>query len=184
MGANHTFNANAAGGCDDDTRNPSTAFEVGSGITVMGYAGICGSEGLTDSQDLDKTSIAFMHAYIIKEITDYASMACFVSPSGSTINHPPQVFAPQMFTVLANTPFLLTGFATDPEAQDQANLTYSWEPLDLGAPSPPDNDDGTRPCSGTTRLWIRQRATFHPPPSSSTTSTCLRPVARRSRTRW
>jgi hypothetical protein len=136
MGANHTFNANSPGSCTDNNRNASTAFEVGSGITVMGYAGICG--GGTDPQDLDRIGNGFLHTYTIKEITDYAStLTCFASPSGSTINHPPQVSAPQTFTVPANTPFLLTGFATDPDAQDQANLTYSWEELDLGAPSPP-----------------------------------------------
>jgi hypothetical protein len=147
MGANHTFNGIAAPGCTDSNRNADTAFEVGSGITVMAYAGICTGQGVMDSQDLDKTSIAFMHAYTIKEITDYAKsiLSCFASPSASTMNHPPQVFAPQTFTVPANTPFLLTGFATDPDAQDQANLTYSWEQLDLGPPSPPNNDDGMRP---------------------------------------
>ena len=37
MGANHTFNGVAASACSDDTHNPNTAFEVSSGITVMGY---------------------------------------------------------------------------------------------------------------------------------------------------
>jgi uncharacterized protein (TIGR03437 family) len=144
MGASHTFNANASGSCTDDNRNANTAFEVGSGITVMGYAGICG-EGM-DPQDLDRIGNGFMHAYTIKEIAGYAAtLKCFAPPSNSTINHPPQVFGPQAFMVPANTPFLLTGSATDPDAQDQANLTYSWEELDLGAASPPNSDDGTRP---------------------------------------
>jgi hypothetical protein len=60
----------------------------------------------------------------------------------STTNHAPAVSPVPTYTIPAQTPFSLTGSATD---QDNDPLTYIWEEMDLGTASPPEIDDGSRP---------------------------------------
>ena len=109
FGANHTFShGNEGSGVNK---------EVGSGVTVMGYAGI------TDF-DTHIHSIAVFHSASIAQVQ--ANMAGKTCPTNIAITHgAPVVNAGADYTIPKSTPFVLTGSATD--AGGAGNLTYTWE---------------------------------------------------------
>lgn len=110
MGANHTFTFQRETGS-------TVQKEVGSGITIMGYAGIT-------SQDVAPHSIDTYHEASIAQIqTNLAGKTCPVTTT-MTANHPPVVAAVSNYTIPITTAFALTGSATDPEGDA---LTYNWE---------------------------------------------------------
>ncbi|MGB7921661.1 MAG: reprolysin-like metallopeptidase [Pyrinomonadaceae bacterium] len=112
MGANHTFSFQLEGSGQNK--------EVGSGITIMGYAGITG-------QDVAPHSIDTFHETSIQQIqNNLANKTCPVT-TVMTANHPPVVAPVSNFTIPISTPFALTGSATDPEGDA---LTYQWEQND------------------------------------------------------
>ena len=145
FGALHTFN----GTTEDcgNSRFPQTAYEVGSGSTIMGFRGGTAPNGtylpLCTFEDLRSTDTYF-HATSIEQIVNYITIgsgsACAaLTPTG---NNPPTVEAGPDFTIPSQTPFTLTATANDPEADA---LTYCWEEYDLGTAGPPHTDDGSRP---------------------------------------
>lgn len=122
FGGPHTFNAET-GSCSGN-RSGGSAVEPGSGITVMAYAGICGS-----SNDLAPHSIDIFHGRSLDNIGTYInSRSCQVSTA--TGNSIPVVDAGTDYFIPISTPFSLTGSATDANAADV--LTYCWEQNDVG----------------------------------------------------
>lgn len=124
LGANHTFNG-TTDSCEGN-RNAATAFEPGSGSSIMAYAGICGVE------NLEATSDVTFHAGSISEIIQYT-----VSGDGNrcgtsiiTNQQAPVVNAGQDFTIPGATAFTLSGSATDPESDA---LIYQWDQMDIGS---------------------------------------------------
>ncbi|MFN0277676.1 MAG: DUF4394 domain-containing protein [Pyrinomonadaceae bacterium] len=124
-GANHTYNS-LAGGCNGQ-RSAGSAYEVGSGITIMAYAGLCAP------QDLANNSIDTFHVKSLEVIVAYSQTGqgnqCPVTTASG--NTPPTVTGPGNFNIPRLTPFALTAIATDPDAGD--SITYDWQEYDLGA---------------------------------------------------
>lgn len=126
FGGQHTFNA-SSGSCSGN-RSATSAFEPGSGITIMAYAGICSA-----TNDLAPNSIAYFHTHSFDQITTYITTGSGNScPTATATGNTPPVATPAAlnYTIPYQTPFTLTATGTD--ANGDA-LTYSWEEYDLGA---------------------------------------------------
>ena len=132
FGATHTFNSTQES-CI--TRQSATAFEPGSGSTIMSYSGICGSD------NLQKNSDALFHAASIEQIINYSHEGKGATCAGtlSLNNSNPVAKAGTNRTIPARTPFVLTGSATDSNGD---TLTYTWDQMDAGATSAVDVDKG------------------------------------------
>lgn len=135
---NHTFNSNA-GSCAGSQWNMLTAYEPGSATTIMGYAGICSPHNVQNNSD------DYFHAISFDEIVAYTTIDSGNSCAAvsSTGNTPPTVDAGSAFNIPLNTPFTLTGSATDPDGS--ASLTYNWEQFDLGPQGAPNSPSGNAP---------------------------------------
>ena len=131
LGANHTFNGDSGNGnCGAGNRNPDTAYEPGSGTTILAYAGIC------EVNNLQQNSNDYYHTASFDEMTahmngeGWATDCAEQLPTGNSI---PVANANPLgadLTIPTNTPFELTGVGTDQNAADV--LTYCWEQYDLG----------------------------------------------------
>ena len=142
MGARHSFNTTDGDNttnryCGGTNRYAPQAYEPGSGSTIMAYAGNCAPSNLQAHSD------PYFHAGSLVPITQIlAGTGAVCGAVLSTSNHAPVANAGLDYSIPAQTPFQLTGSATD---QENDPLTYTWEQMDLGTASPPETDDGTRP---------------------------------------
>ena len=124
-GGPHTFNGNQ-GNCSGNG-TASNAYEVGSGSTIMAYAGIC------NPQNVQLNSDAYFHQKSIRmiwaNISAGASSTCGTyTPTGNT---EPISIAGQDWIIPISTPYILTGSSTDVETT--TTHIYTWEQYDLGA---------------------------------------------------
>ena len=126
-GANHTFNG-ATLNCSGGNRSAASAYEPGSGITIMAYAGICGG------QDLAAHSIDTFHVKSLEAIVSFSQFgngnACAISAASG--NTPPTVavVGGPSFNIPKQTPFKLVASGSDANGD---TLTYDWQEYDLGA---------------------------------------------------
>ncbi len=145
LGANHTFSMS--------TEGTGVNKEVGSGITIMSYAGIT-------AQDVAPHSIDIFHQASIAQVqTNFETKTCGTTLGIAGNNTAPVVAPLTNYTIPRSTPFALTGSATDAEGD---LLTYTWE----------QNDNGTATTTGTASVasarktigpnWISFRPTTSP----------------------
>jgi hypothetical protein len=120
FGANHTFNTSG----DTGNRVSSRAYEPGSGLSIMAYAGIEGAD------DLAGHSIAYFHSASIDEIRNYIATIPAVGTSTANGDTAPTVNAGADYVIPTATPFALTATGSD---VDGDTLTYDWQERDLGA---------------------------------------------------
>lgn len=111
-GATHTFN-NSCGG----NRTAATAVEPGSGVTIMGYAGICDPNIQANSDD-------HFHAVSIAQMTTFVQGGGNCGVNTSNGNAAPVANAGADYTIPNGTAFILKGSATDANGD---TLTYCWE---------------------------------------------------------
>lgn len=157
LGANHTFSHSLEGSGNNK--------EVGSGITIMGYAGIT-------SRDVAPHSIDVFHATSIQQIqNNLAPKPCPVTTI-MTENHAPVVAPVGNYTIPITTPFALTGSATDPEND---TITYNWEQNDNATTS------GANSVASPTKLtgpnWLSFPSTTSPTRTFPRLSTILAGLA-------
>jgi len=116
FGGSHTFNS-VQGACSGN-RSTTSAFEPGSGTTIMAYAGICSPE------DVQLHSDAYFHARTLIQMIALVNGTANCAVAVSNNNTPPVVSAGGNYTIPFGTAFALTGSATD---VDNDALTYCWE---------------------------------------------------------
>jgi hypothetical protein len=143
LGANHTFSMTNEG--------TGVNKEIGSGITIMGYAGIT-------SQDVAPHSIDIFHQASIAQIQ--ANLATKTCPTTFVINNTaPVVSALTNYTIPKSTPFYLTGSASD--ANGDA-LTYCWEQNDNASSTQTGASSVASVTKATGPNWISFKPTANP----------------------
>ncbi len=157
LGGNHTFSMNNEG----TGRNK----EIGSGITIMGYAGIT-------AQDVAPHSIDIYHETSIEQIqANLATKTCPISTNISANNATPVAAAVTNRIIPKSTPFILTGSATDANAGDV--LTYCWEQNDNALSSQTGVNSVASPTKATGPNWLSFSPTTNPQRTCPKLSTIL-----------
>ncbi len=155
LGANHTFSMSLEGTGQNK--------EVGSGITIMGYAGIT-------SQDVAPHSIDIFHETSIAQIqANLANKTCPVSINITANNVAPVIAPVNNYTIPISTPFALTGSATDANTADV--LTYCWEQNDNSTTS--GSGSVASPTKTTGPNWLSFPASVSPTRTFPKLSTIL-----------
>lgn len=133
--AEHSFNGTTSS-CIN--RNASTAYEPGSGSSIMAYAGICAAEDLQTNSDVSfhAGSIAQVNAFTAGAGSCYSLNNAPAAPIPAP-NNDPVITAIANTTIPANTPFLLGDPAGPPAATDVDldTLEYRWDQMDAGCPT-------------------------------------------------
>jgi subtilisin-like proprotein convertase family protein len=138
LGGNHTFNSVIC----NAQRNPLTAWEPGSGMSILGYPGLCKSD------NLGLHVLPRFHSGSVEEISNLLmSMAyqfCGVKVSRS--NRKVSTLDIENTYLPRNTPFLLHPLTSD------STSWFSWESIDIGVPMSLNSISGNSPNIKMTEL--------------------------------
>ncbi len=127
-GATHTYN-NSCGG----NRTGSTAFEPGSGATIMAYAGIC-------PPNVQFSSDAYFHSASLVQIGNFLNnTSCEVTTDNGSDR--PVIGTLSNYNIPVSTPFELVANAT---TNDGSSLTYCWEQMDNEIANMPPETNATQ----------------------------------------
>ena len=150
--ATHTFSGDA-GHCGGSNRHRFTAYEPGSGSTIMSYVGICGSDNLQSRVDslFHIGSIQQMKAHKQAHLNNGCGEIFYDSHAKPAVN------AGGDYTIPANTPFTLTGEASE---SNNRTLLYNWEQIDTGTASAVNIDTGNNALFRTFMPTSSKQRTF------------------------
>ena len=134
----HTFNG-SSGSCGGNISSNS-AYEPGSGTTIMAYAGICAPQNTQNNSD------DYFHGRSFTQVLNYTTLSqgnnCPVKTA--TGNSIPQIviLTPINKTIPKSTPFELEASISDLNGDA---VTYCWEQYDTGPQGAPDSPSGNAP---------------------------------------
>lgn len=129
MTASHTFN-NCPG---QEGQATSFGYEPGSGSTIMGYPGACGTSNLNVPRD------NYYHVATLEQMLSYTNVigaeAYNCAKKIDINNFVPVIDMPYEdgFFIPKSTPFFLKASATDANGD---NMTYNWDQFDAQGSSP------------------------------------------------
>ncbi|NNE13650.1 MAG: T9SS type A sorting domain-containing protein [Saprospiraceae bacterium] len=109
-------------------KSDGTAFEPGSGSTILSYAGSCGNQNIKGTND------DYFHVGNLEQFLRFMETTGRCAEEEVTDNNPPELNVPvgDGLFIPISTPFELDGSATD---IDGDALTYNWEQMDTGPTS-------------------------------------------------
>jgi len=115
-----------------------SAWEPGSGSTILSYGGLCGSQNIVNTRD------SYFHGGTIQQFQNFMATTGSCSEESPSGNHAPEISIPAGDGVIIPiaTPFELDGIATD---EDDDVMTYNWEQMDLGPTSSLGEPTGNAP---------------------------------------
>lgn len=122
FGATHTFNNSSNGSCAGSNRQASTAYEPGSGSTIMAYAGICNPDNVQAHSD------PYYHRASLDQMVNFVNgtgnCATKTSTGNKFVKYEPMTTTTWSIPYL--TPFELIAPAAIDSMDDSAVL-YCWE---------------------------------------------------------
>ncbi|MFT5998391.1 MAG: subtilisin-like proprotein convertase family protein [Neolewinella sp.] len=137
-------------------RASDSAFEPGSGTTIMSYSGACSEENI-GSDD------AYYHVGSLDQFLTYSRVTggADCATQVETSNFTPDVSFDYVddFYIPVSTPFRLEGTATDANNDD---LTFVWEQYDLGPSSPIREPRGNAPLFRSFRPSVEGNLRYFP----------------------
>lgn len=147
FGGAHTFNGKG----DASARNAATAYEPGSGSTLMAYAGILPAvfQEPPFGNNLQNDPDDYFHAGSIDQIVAHLENldTAGVGTITASVNQIPTVTASNDFTIPAGTPFSLSATGSD---ADGDTLFFNYEQFDVG---PAQDVDPLEPDNGSSPLF-------------------------------